>query len=506
MADNAREELEYSPSSDKNGAILGTLEGPCADIINPTRNGRKYSAELWEKVFNNDLVLEAFNNGGIFGELGHPTDRTETDMEKIAICMPKPPKKNNKGELVGRWDILNTPNGRILKCLCDYGYKVGISSRGTGEVIEGYNGEEEVDPDSYDFTAFDIVLLPAVKTARLSLVSESLDTNKQSLKRALCEAIEKSGEDEKKVMVETLQDLKIDYLPEVADDKADTESDTTAEDNGVTLVKDLHEAIRAKKELDDKVTKLQEKLSVCYAKETKYEEELEKLRESVSSLTESANKAESLKARIDRLVCQLKTKDKSIAEKDASISKLNEDMSRLNTANKALSERVSEKTATATSLGERISSLEKEKKDADRKAIRDKSLYEEQIKDLRRDLSMAKSEYSDKLAKANAVTEKYRKIAKASIDKYIESKASILGVSSQDIKNRLSENYSFDEIDRVCESMKSYRVNMSRLPFETSTLKKNNVTVKVTESKEPILPSYGLDDEVDSSLMGLIGG
>ena len=119
---------------------------------------------------------------------------------------------------------------------------------------------------------------------------------------------------------------------------------------------------------------------------------------------------------------------------------------------------------------------------------------------------MAKSEYSDKLAKANAVTEKYRKIAKASIDKYIESKASILGVSSQDIKNRLSENYSFDEIDRVCESMKSYRVNMSRLPFETSTLKKNNVTVKVTESKEPILPSYGLDDEVDSSLMGLIGG
>ena len=72
MAETKREDLEYSPSTDKKSAILGTLEGPCADIIHPTRNGRKYSQELWEKVFENPLVQELFKAGGITGELGHP--------------------------------------------------------------------------------------------------------------------------------------------------------------------------------------------------------------------------------------------------------------------------------------------------------------------------------------------------------------------------------------------------------------------------------------------------
>ena len=39
--------------------ILGRLYGPCADIINVTRNGRRYGDELWEKVFNeNEIVKE----------------------------------------------------------------------------------------------------------------------------------------------------------------------------------------------------------------------------------------------------------------------------------------------------------------------------------------------------------------------------------------------------------------------------------------------------------------
>ena len=80
----------------KGSVILGRLAGPCADVINPTRNGRKYDESLWEKVFSNEIVNEYFQAGGIFGELGHPADRLETDMEKIAICMPEPPKKNDE--------------------------------------------------------------------------------------------------------------------------------------------------------------------------------------------------------------------------------------------------------------------------------------------------------------------------------------------------------------------------------------------------------------------------
>lgn len=32
--------------NDRGQTILGTLEGPCADFINPTRNGRVYDQSL----------------------------------------------------------------------------------------------------------------------------------------------------------------------------------------------------------------------------------------------------------------------------------------------------------------------------------------------------------------------------------------------------------------------------------------------------------------------------
>ena len=180
------ENLKYETSKKDNSAILGTLVGPCADIINPTRNGRNYSEELWEKTFNSEIVKEYFENGGIPGELGHPETRSETDIEKIAINMKEPPVKNKQGLLEGRWDILDTPNGRILKTLVDYGYKIGISSRGTGEVYSDDNtGDEYVDEDTYDLQAFDVVLLPAVKAARLTPVYESLGNKKQVLQTSI---------------------------------------------------------------------------------------------------------------------------------------------------------------------------------------------------------------------------------------------------------------------------------------------------------------------------------
>ena len=73
--DIKKEELMFNDSpgvSIKGQPILGTLEGYCADTISPTRNGRKYSEALWEKVFNSKIVKELFNCGGILGELDHP--------------------------------------------------------------------------------------------------------------------------------------------------------------------------------------------------------------------------------------------------------------------------------------------------------------------------------------------------------------------------------------------------------------------------------------------------
>ncbi len=188
--------------------ILGRLVGPCADFTIPTRNGRKYNESLWNNVFEDEIVLEKINNKCLFGELGHPLDREEVDPEKIAIALNEKPVKNANGQLIACFDILNTPSGKILKTLCDYGTTIGISSRGSGDLIEEM-GEEVVDPDTYMFECFDAVILPAVKAARLKYMTESMNVKDKKLKKALRESIENAPEEEKEIMRNTLEELEI---------------------------------------------------------------------------------------------------------------------------------------------------------------------------------------------------------------------------------------------------------------------------------------------------------
>ena len=201
--------VKLTPEEMKARGILGRLVGPCADFTDPTRNGRKYSQDLWENVFNNPIMQEKFKNKVCFGELGHPEDRTEIDMEKIAVSLPEQPLKNDKGQLLAVFDILDTPNGRILKTLCDYGSRVGVSSRGQGDLITDGEGNESVDPDTYECECWDIVLIPAVENARMQYVKEGLDTNKANLNRALTESFSAASDEDKKIMKETLKELNI---------------------------------------------------------------------------------------------------------------------------------------------------------------------------------------------------------------------------------------------------------------------------------------------------------
>ncbi|MBQ6631214.1 MAG: hypothetical protein IJH55_03670 [Romboutsia sp.] len=199
------------PEEMQRRGILGRLVGVMADTVNPTRNGRSYSSKLWENVFNNPIMKERIENNCCFGELGHPIDREETDMEKIAICMDGLPKKDKDGKLQAVFNILDTPNGRILKTLCDYGCNIGISSRGSGDLVTDFDGNESVDPDTYNCEGWDAVLIPAVKEARLKYVTESLDKKRynKSLRTKLQEALDKETADNRKVMSESLSALGI---------------------------------------------------------------------------------------------------------------------------------------------------------------------------------------------------------------------------------------------------------------------------------------------------------
>lgn len=192
-----------SESEKRSRHILGRLYGPIATCSEATRNGRRYNRELWEKALNDDVFDEKLKTKSLFLELGHPENREETDMTKVCACIPEMPKIVGD-DLYAYVDILDTDNGRLLKTLCDYGFVPGISSRGSGDVMDN----DEVDPDTFFLETWDIVQLPAVKKARLQM-AESLDTNKLKLRKALTESIDKADAKGKVIMKEALDNLDI---------------------------------------------------------------------------------------------------------------------------------------------------------------------------------------------------------------------------------------------------------------------------------------------------------
>ena len=235
--------------------ILGRWYGPIATCTESTRNGRRYNRELWERALNDELFHEKIANKCLFLELGHPQDREETDMSKVCACIPEMPKIID-GDLCACVDILDTPNGKILKTLCDYGFVPGISSRGSGDVMPN----NDVDPETFFLECFDVVAIPAVKKARLNMC-ESLDKNVVNLKKALTESINKASEEDKAIMKETLENLDIDIeasepvKEELVEKKLSIdEIPWDPEENPEALTEDTEEDIENETEAEDEIT------------------------------------------------------------------------------------------------------------------------------------------------------------------------------------------------------------------------------------------------------------
>ena len=632
------ESIQYqklSPEEMKARGILGRLVGPCADFINPTRNGRKYSEQLWENVFNNPLMQEKIKNGVCYGELGHPEDRTETEIEKIAICLREQPVKNDKGQLVAVFDILDTPCGRILKTLCDYGSKLGISSRGQGDLVTDYNGDESVDPDTYECECWDVVLVPGVETARLDYMTESLNTKNKKLKIALKESLNEAEDKDKKIMEDTLKNLnivveedskeedqievteeeststedlndKLDFLAkdeeeaiegyedvidsiddehlidqldhikdeeeahkkfldaakedpsidyedyehedkkeeinidtvieflksnkdetviekikdlllskeeETEDEKSDKEpsldnneteeveeveeTEEPADDDGEDeVLEQLKEALKAKKDLTERLQKAQNDLAVSDSKVTELSESCETYKKAIERLSRLAQKNKTSQKQIDELTESLKESKETIEEQKKRIVRL------VKTKKAALKEtnELKEQLEKSSEDVKQLNSLnENLKLNSEQSNSTLKESFEKQVNDLTQKTKIL----TESLEKATKLKESYKEVATKAANKYIEVKALMLGLTPRDIKRKLAEHYSLEQVDQVCEDLKSYQLNITRLPFSVN----NKVGIRVNESNTAknsnVRSNRNEDDDVDDSLIHL---
>lgn len=509
---NGIQEMKYQKLSleeQQQRGILGRLVGIIADFKNPTRNGRKYTEALWEKVFDSPIMKEKLENRCLFGELGHPTDRQEIDMEKIAICLAEYPQKID-GNLHGVFDILSTPNGRILKTLCDYGCKIGVSSRGSGDTFVDYDGEETVDPDTFECECWDAVLLPAVKSARPVYVNESLQTTK-TLKKALLEALDNSTESERKTMTETLDTLDIDYsteqvlTPEKVDniDSVALDPDMAADDVGANLMKELQESLLRQQELEKQLKMLQEKLSVCYTKEARYADVLSRTK---NELTQSHTTRTQLMEQVTTLESDLSKSKELISSLEAQNKGLTERLTKGTSQRQSLTESLATKDTEISNLNSKIKTLSEDYTKRCNELQQQNKQLTESLEDSKKDSQILRNQASAKLTKSKELVERYKTIAKTAIDRYINLQATRLGVTPTEIKNKLNENYSFNDIDAVCESLQKYKLTLNSLPFNVS--RKEPVKMKIRESKEVIIPTSDngmFDDDVDDVLKRIIG-
>ena len=498
-------EMQYTKLSSEEQArrgILGRLVGVIADFKNPTRNGRLYTEELWDKTFENPIMKEKLANRCLFGELGHPADRQEVDMEKIAICMAEEPKKGKDGKLHSVFDILDTPNGRILKTLCDYGCAIGVSSRGTGDTFEDWDGQETVDENTFECECWDAVLIPAVKDARPKYVTESLNT-KKSLKEALEDVVKSASADDQRVMKETIDNLNIDKedVSEIQEASTAKSEQDEASDVGADLVERLQTALAENSRLQKEAVALQEKLSVSYTKEVELNEEITRLTDVAKRLTESSKNHEVVSNQLKATQQQLHEQQELAERRAGIIESYKRHIKDAAVRKGALKESISSKDTQITTLDARVKELTESLAATKRSSKKELDKLTEELSQLKTDSAVKNSEYAKKLGNANKLVEKYRRIADNALNRYIESKATVLGVNPNEIKNKLSESYSFDDVDLICEDLRNYKVKMNKLPFSIGGNNIHRITSKEDASTQRFVNP---DDVVDKDLFELL--
>lgn len=192
--------VETLTEQTEHGKVL-YIEGPMIMTEKVNRNGRMYERSLMEVTVEN-YIRDYVNERRAIGELNHPT-RPFADPKEAAIIIESLTWKGN--DVIGKARVLNNPNGTIIKSLVEANFKLGVSTRGLGDIVEKA-GTKYV--KNYMLTAIDAVDMPSGQSCYVNAIKESTEwvmesgiwMEKANQEKALSLFIERFGQ--------MLQDLK----------------------------------------------------------------------------------------------------------------------------------------------------------------------------------------------------------------------------------------------------------------------------------------------------------
>lgn len=492
--------LRLNESKSPKKGCLGRLEGVCADFKNPTRNGRLYPLELWEKVFADALFKESLENKTLFGELDHPEDRFEPLISEACVVMTDYTIDKNKGLIYGGFDILDTPKGRILKSILDYGSVVGVSSRGQGDIIEDVDGER-VDENSYEFACFDVVSTPAVAKARQT-VAESIkrinsETFFESVSREIKEAETVADLNIIRSVVRTskIDASEIDSLIESIEDKCkllqsgETISETKSDNGKENLLESTKSnkmsanTIRDNKKLYRCIKDLREQLSAYKHRERRYIETLSEKDNKISNLSDSVMRLESTNRsyinKQKRIMENLDRKTNESLIKSDRIKKLTEDS---NIRRNELMEKLSKTNDRLDNTNSLLEDTQRQLTSCKKKLMSVNSDNENLIKSekaLKAELSSLREQLSNETSKSRSAVSDSRRL-KEHIDSLMQTNSS-LEEQVDILKQRLDEaKSSLEDSEKYYEL---YEDAQSRIENSNSTIDELEDTLTTTKQK-----------------------
>lgn len=115
-------------------------------------------------------VNELLSKGeSVIGEIDHPEELT-INLDRVSHAITEMYMDGNNG--AGKLRILGTPSGNIVRALIEDGVKLGVSSRGVGNV------DDRGEVSGFEIITVDIVARPSAPDAYPKPVYESLNTKR----------------------------------------------------------------------------------------------------------------------------------------------------------------------------------------------------------------------------------------------------------------------------------------------------------------------------------------
>lgn len=382
-------------AENRRDGILGTFTGKCGDSTVMNHNEMFLGRELFEKLFASEEYKLAMERRHYIGFLGHPEDPGCQEFKDACIVMTECHIEDN-GDIVGTFDLIDTPVGRIVKAFIDAGVRWCLSIRGAGDV--GADGN--VDPDTFVFRGFDIVAFPAYDDAEpeFQQIAASNDLQKQVQYRKVCKTLRenlqgitssttidelqtqfKEGSDEYiqlSARKDQLDNVEYPTSDDIDDeDDSDSQAVTGQQLEGMTQLY-LHE-VAANKRLHQQLIECQRELQQTQVSCSRKVKSIERITaEQIANLTGeldsiSASRQtlvvanaklktenETLQGTNLKYVHKIEANSKTIAQKDSTISSLERRLRETVTASKAEQSRASNLDGQVRSLLKRVEAAE----------------------------------------------------------------------------------------------------------------------------------------------------